>query len=438
MNEFYSLLIVLYEWLFSDIEAFFYFIPLLMIFEMPILILVIIGVMKWYLSSENNPNQDINFAPSVSFFVTCYNEKHRLIKTIRTIQEQIYSGNIETYLIVDGAYENKNTYKICIEAQKKYSTNIRKIIVIPKWKRGGLVSSANSALAVSENDICFRVDGDCSFDNDMVFEMIKMFKNPSIVASGGTLRVQNQYDSILTILQSIEYIISIQQGKVGMSNLGFLNNISGAFGVFRKSILKKTGAWMNDTAEDLDLTIRLKQYFKRYPRMKLAFQPTAVNHTEVPSSLKDFILQRIRWDGDLTFQILKKHKAGFTPKLLGWKNFIFTFLYDIIQIVIIPLVVVFYSAYIIFVYPIEIFIALSIFLYVFYLIISIFQFTVHLVLLSDRFKEDFQLILWIPLYPIYLISCKYISIFAFLNEIIRNGHEESNMAPWWILKNKRY
>ncbi len=48
--------------------------------------------------------------------------------------------------------------------------------------------------------------------------------------------------------------------------MGLLNNISGAFGGFRRSVLKQVGGWNTHTAEDLDLTIRLKQYKKTIPR----------------------------------------------------------------------------------------------------------------------------------------------------------------------------
>lgn len=412
MNEFYYFLYLSYEWIFFNKENFVYFIPLLMIFEMPILILVLIGVFKWFY--KNNKKNSIIYNPAVSILVTCYNEEHGLTKTIKTIQEQIYSGSIETILVVDGAYENKKTYKLCLNLQKKLSTKFRTILVIPKWERGGLVSSANTGLSYSKNELIFRVDGDCSFDNNMVSEMVKIFRDKDIIASSGTLRVQNQNDNLLTIMQSIEYITSIQQGKTGMSNIGVLNNISGAFGVFRKNILKNIGGWDNDTAEDLDLTIRLKQYSRRNPNLKLGFQPTSINHTEVPSTIKDFLLQRIRWDGDLTFQLLKKHKIGFRPEIIGWKKFLFSFFYDIIQVIIIPILVFLYSLYILLFYNIEVFFMIFLFLYVFYVSISIFQFIIHLVLISDRIFSDLKLMPYILFYPIYLISCKYISIFAII------------------------
>lgn len=103
-----------------------------------------------------------------------------------------------------------------------------------------------------------------------------------MIASGGALRVRNHNANLLTKMQSLEYMLSMQAGKTGMATWGVLNNISGAFGAFRKNLLKQVGGWDTHTAEDLDLTMRLKQYnvviliiswpFRRIPSAILMYQ----------------------------------------------------------------------------------------------------------------------------------------------------------------------
>lgn len=41
--------------------------------------------------------------------------------------------------------------------------------------------------------------------------------------------------------------------------------------------------------------------------------------------------QRLRWDGDLLFLYLRKHKLSLTPRILGWKTFLFTMIYGVAQ-----------------------------------------------------------------------------------------------------------
>lgn len=106
--------------------------------------------------------------------------------------------------------------------------------MIPKWQRGGRVSTLNTGLYKASHDIVINVDGDTSFDNDMASHMASQFADEKVIASGGALRVRNHNTNLLTRMQALEYMMSMQGGKTGTSQFGLLNNISGAFGAFRK------------------------------------------------------------------------------------------------------------------------------------------------------------------------------------------------------------
>lgn len=435
MNEIYYTVLIIFEWLKQEQQHFFFFIPLLVIMELPINILVFMGVFSWFFKKE----KIIEHCPNFSLIVTCYNEGKNISQTIKTLVEQKYQGKIEILVVIDGADINKDTLNTALQYKKIYENHKnREIVIIPKWKRGGVVSSLNAGLNMAKYEFLIRLDGDCSFDNDMVLEISKKLQEPNTVAIGGTLRVRNWDKSLVTRMQSLEYMLSIQQGKTGMSEFGILNNISGAFGSFKKSFVTQIGGWDTHTAEDLDMTIRLKQYQKRYPHLKSSFQPSAIAHTDVPDNILDLAKQRVRWDGDLFFQMFKKHKKGFSPSFLGWKNFLFMIIYEVFQICILPLIIFAYSMYLIFFLPYQAIISLLILLYIFYAALAVVQFFIHIVFISERKIFDLSFILWIPLYPIYLIILKQVGVFAFFNEVIRNGHEESTMAPWWVFKNNRF
>jgi hypothetical protein len=40
----------------------------------------------------------------------------------------------------------------------------------------------------------------------------------------------------------------------------------------------------------------------------------------------------------------------------------------------------------------------------------------------------------VPFFPLFMLILRCWSAVAMLNEIFRRGHEESSMAPWWVLK----
>ena len=108
---------------------------------------------------------------------------------------------------------------------------------------GGRVSSLNAGLALASGSIVMNIDGDTSFDNDMVTRCVKHFENPDVVGVAGNLRARNASKNLVTRLQAIEYMLSIHASKIGLSEFNAVNNISGAFGVYRKSFVARAGGW---------------------------------------------------------------------------------------------------------------------------------------------------------------------------------------------------
>ena len=44
------------------------------------------------------------------------------------------------------------------------------------------------------------------------------------------------------------------------------------------------------------------------------------------------------------------------------------------------------------------------------------------------------MLLWLMIYPFYALFMRFVTAFSMVNEIVRRSHEESSMAPWWVLK----
>ncbi|MCV6615185.1 MAG: glycosyltransferase family 2 protein [Cellvibrionaceae bacterium] len=415
------------------------FIPMLILLELPLMLLGIVGCLRWYqrryIDTDHPGLRPPAQTPKVSCIITCYGEGDAIIKTIDTLAEQRYPGEIEIIAVVDGASTNVDTYRAALSCEEKLASyHNRELVILPKWQRGGRVSTLNAGLANASGEIVINVDGDTSFDNTMVLEMVALFDDPNVPAAGGALRARNHSDNLLCKMQGIEYLLSMQTVKNGLSEWNLLNNISGAFGAFRRDFLRHIGGWDTHTAEDLDLTVRIKAYFKRHPNLRLGFAPLAVGHTDVPASAKDLLMQRLRWDGDLLFLYLRKHFKSLSPDLLGTKSFIYTLIYGVGQNVVLPVLVLLYSIWIFATYPLEYVLALGLFLFGLYVFTAALLFLTHMVLISERPREDLHFILYLPLFPIYTMFMRLWCVICLLNEVLRRGHEESTMAPWWVLK----
>jgi cellulose synthase/poly-beta-1,6-N-acetylglucosamine synthase-like glycosyltransferase len=411
------------------------FFPFVLLLELPLYVLVMLGMVRYGLREARPLHQRMNY-PSVSCIITCYSEGEDVSQTINSLALQEYAGTIQILPVVDGSVQNKSTLEAAMRAAAAVAgLPNREVMVLPKGQRGGRVSALNTGLQFATGAVVMALDGDTSFDNDMVARASSHFDDPNVVGVAGCLRARNARASLAARLQGLEYVLSIGAGKTGLSEFNLVNNISGAFGVFRASFIRNLGGWDTGTAEDLNMTLRIKQYFGRYPGLRIVFDPHAVGHTDVPASFKGFFGQRLRWDGDLFYIYVRKFRHSFSPSLLGWRTFLFTMLTGLLLQMVMPFVIVVYTLALFFKLPPGSILGILAFVYCLYLLALTFYLGLYVLAVSERPKQDLLYFLYLPLFPVFAFVSRVHSAFAILNEIVTKSHLDSAMAPWWVLRN---
>lgn len=414
------------------------FFPFALLLELPMYLLVIVGLVRYGLR-QWRPYRQREAYPSVSCVITCYAEGRDVIQTIRTLAHQVYPGTIQIIAVIDGALQNRPT----LEAARSCTAELetlpgRPFIVLPKWQRGGRVSALNAGRQIAHGEVVMALDGDTSFDNDMVGRATRHFDDPRVVGVAGCLRVRNADRGLAARLQALEYMLSIAAGKTGLSEFNLVNNISGAFGIFRASFLRHVGGWDAGTAEDLDMTLRLKQYFGRHPGLRIVFEPHAVGHTDAPPTFRQFFGQRLRWEGDLFYLYVRKYRFNIRPRLLGWRNFVFVALNGLVLQLVMPFVIVVYSAWLAWVLPLGAMAGILAFVYLIYLGALGLYFGLYLLVVSERAAADARYLAWLPLFPLFAFAARVHGAYAILQEALFRTHLESSMAPWWVLKRTKF
>lgn len=414
-------------------RLFYMMMPLLLILELPLNILVLTGVFRWYTKQVTLRPKISLYTPKVSCIITCYSEGYDVQKTLLSLCEQVYDGVIEMIPVVDGAKANEVTMRAVREFKldRQLYPN-RQVRPIAKWMRGGRVSSLNAGLSLATGEIIMALDGDTSFDNNMVKSMVRHFEDPKVPAVSGSLRMRNAWSSLTTAVQGLEYLISIHMAKIGLAEYNIVNNISGAFGAFRRSFLVQIGGWDTHTAEDLDVTLRIKAFFHKH-KLRIPFEPAAMGHTDGPTEFRQFLMQRLRWDGDLYFLYVRKHMHKFSPRLVGWPNFLMMIYNGLFFQVVLPFIILLYSVMIVIMLPIGALMTLMLLIYGVYVVGTLLLFMVTLVLISERPRADLKFLLIVPIFPAFMFVMRCWSSAAMLNDLLRRGHEESSMAPWWVL-----
>jgi cellulose synthase/poly-beta-1,6-N-acetylglucosamine synthase-like glycosyltransferase len=414
------------------------FFPFALLLELPLYVLVIAGIVRFGLR-EHRPDRQRERYPRVSCLITCYSEGEDVRKTIHSLAQQDYPGTIEIIAMVDGAVQNRATLDAARRAQDLVEgMPRRKLIVLPKWQRGGRVSALNAGLQMASGEVVMALDGDTSFDNDMVRHATRHFDDPRVVAVAGCLRVRNAKASLVTRLQALEYMLSIGAGKTGLSEFNLVNNISGAFGVFRTAFIRNLGGWDAGTAEDLDMTLRIKQYFGRHPGLRIVFDPHAVGHTDAPHTWMGFFRQRLRWDGDLFYLYVRKFGRNLRPRLLGWPNFLFVTFNGLFLQVVMPFMIVAYTGLLFWTLPAGAVLGVLAFVYLVYLAALLIFFLLYVVVVSERPHEDVAYLGWVVVFPLFAFVNRVHCSLSTLQEMFLKAHLDSSMAPWWVLRKTKF
>ena len=393
------------------------FFPFVVFLEAPFFLLVTAGIVKYGLR-EHRPLRQREAYPRVSCVITCYSEGEDVGKTIGSLAQQLYPGFIEIIAVIDGALQNGPTLRAARRAQSLLAgTQRRSLVVLPKWQRGGRVSSLNAGLYIATGEVVMALDGDTSFDNDMV---------------------RNAKRSLVTRLQALEYMLSIGAGKTGLSEFNIVNNISGAFGAFRTRFLRNLGGWDAGTAEDLDMTMRIKQYFGRHPDLRIVFDPHAVGHTDAPDTWRVFFRQRLRWDGDMFYIFIRKFRFNLRPRLLGWRNFLFVIVNGLLMQLVLPFLIVAYTGTMLFTMPLGVVLGVLAFIYLAYLAALLFYFLLYVVTVSERPRDDVWYLGFLPLFPLFAFVNRIHCSFSIMAEMFMKSHLDSSMAPWWVLRKTKF
>jgi cellulose synthase/poly-beta-1,6-N-acetylglucosamine synthase-like glycosyltransferase len=191
-----------------------------------------------------------------------------------------------------------------------------RLMVIDKEPGGSKADANNAGANAATSPYVCVLDADAILERDALLRMmVVILSDPErIVAAGGIVRAVNgsvvQNGELrevrlphgpLEIIQVIEYLRAFLLGREAWARWNMLPNISGAFGVFRRDVLKRIGGYRPAAiGEDFDLVTRLHRHLlEQKSDYRIEFVPDPVCWTEVPSDLRSLGRQRARWQKGL-------------------------------------------------------------------------------------------------------------------------------------------
>ncbi len=287
------------------------------------------------------------YVPPVSILVPCYNEEKTIVNNIKSLLSIEYN-EFEIVVINDGSKDGtldmlrkafdlkkvNSPYRKSIITQEVrgiyLSSTITNLTIIDKVN-GGKADALNVGINICKYPLFTAIDADSILEKDSLLKVVRPFIDDpdKVVVTGGIVRILNgskvdkgyiQEVSLsknpLAIFQTVEYLRAFLFGRMGWSELNSLLIVSGAFGVFKKSVVLKIGGYSEDTiGEDMELIIKVHKYMKQEKKdYKISFVPDPVCWTQAPEDLKSLRGQRIRWHRGLMDSLLNHTDMFLNPK----------------------------------------------------------------------------------------------------------------------------
>jgi cellulose synthase/poly-beta-1,6-N-acetylglucosamine synthase-like glycosyltransferase len=225
---------------------------------------------------------ELDYYPTVSIVVPCYNEENTVSLTIDSLLNLNYpEDKLEIMVVDDGSIDN--TWQVL----QKYKDNNR--IKLFKQKNGGKHTALNFGLEKSNSEFIGGLDADSSVDPEALKRIITYFKNEEIVAVAPSIIVRNP-KNIIQYAQHAEYDMS-HYNKKTLALLNGINVTPGPFSIFRKELFNKIGKYRKaHQTEDQEIALRIHE-----AGYKIEHCPDAYVYTNSPNTIKKLYKQRTRW-----------------------------------------------------------------------------------------------------------------------------------------------
>ena len=252
---------------------------------------------------------DPGWCPSVSVVVPAYNEAKVITKTIASLLDQHYAGDLEVIVVDDGSLDGTDD---CARAAYPDHQQVR----VYRKPNGGKASALNFGIARASGSITIGLDADTVFLPGTIARLIAPLADPRVGAVSGNAKVGNRIN-LVTRWQALEYVTSQNLDRRAFSLLDCITVVPGAVGAWRTDVVREVGGFSDDTlAEDQDLTLAIRR--RGY---SIAFADDAIALTEAPDTFRGLAKQRFRWSFG-TLQCMWKHRDALLRPRYGTLGFV--------------------------------------------------------------------------------------------------------------------
>ncbi|HEX6859506.1 MAG TPA: glycosyltransferase [Caulobacteraceae bacterium] len=273
--------------------------------------------------------------PGVTVLIAAYQEAGAIADTIESIALGDYPGEVEVLVLSDGSTDG--TVECAEQAIGRLSLRAGYTMrVLAFTANRGKAVVLNEGLAKARHELIVTVDGDSRLRSNALRAIVgRLLSAPeNTMAVAGSVLARNGRENLITGAQEWDYFHGIAAVKRMQSMYHGALVAQGAFSIYRRRALVAVGGWPDCVGEDIVLTWAMlkRGYLVGYAEDALVF-------TNVPTTYRQFSLQRKRWSRGL-IEALDHHEGLLFKRRLStlfiWWNLLFLPLDLIYTVIFIP------------------------------------------------------------------------------------------------------
>ncbi len=234
---------------------------------------------------KDEENFDIDFYPSVTVAVPCWNEEKTLAGTLDSLLLLDYPKEKLLIIVVDDGSKDA-TYSIAKEYESNYPHQIKALTKA----NGGKHTAVNLALSEAKTDLFGCLDADSFVDPKALSVIVSYFNsNEKIMAVTPCMHIRDP-KTLIQRMQAVEYLMGIYLRKA-FGQLDAIQVTPGPFSIFRRNVFDTIGVYRKaHNTEDYEITLRMHK-----AGFKIANAHKALVYTLGPATIKGYFFQRLRW-----------------------------------------------------------------------------------------------------------------------------------------------
>ena len=241
------------------------------------------------------PRRSFAHYPGVTVLVAAYNESAAIKDTMTSLARQDYAGEFEVLVLNDGSKDDTLVLARSAAEELRFpSSGSIRVVDFPVNR--GKSAVLNDGLKIARHDLIITIDGDSWVRRDGLSQIVgRLLSDPADTAAvAGAVMVRNSRENFLTRGQEWDYFHGIAAVKRMQGMYHGTLVAQGAFSLYRRSVLEAVGGWPECVGEDIVVSWAILE--KGY---RIGYADSALAFTNVPTTFRQFALQRKRWSRGL-------------------------------------------------------------------------------------------------------------------------------------------